>query len=304
MNLSDHLDKLKAFKVAASTGKLRDAARKLDLTQPSLTRLIQTLETSVGAKIFYRSKQGVSMTPAGELLYDYSCRMLKEIEDLEVKLQNPKDQMAGHIRVGSYESLSEYLWPNFVMNFKKSAPHIQLSIKTNGASHHLSLLQQGLLDIVVDAEPQISGDFVSWVLYEDKFNFYAKPGFLDSLEPELAKDIPLIYVPEAFDAEGKRIQHHLNEAGYFFKEMIELDSFTAVRTFCLQGWGVAVLPERLAKSHLQESQLQVVRLKSFSTHGFGGHSICATLRANRSEDARLRHLIKNLKSHFTHKNHT
>jgi len=297
MKLEDHLDKLRAFKVISETGKLRTAAAKLHLAQPSLTRLIQTLEEAAGAKLLYRSRQGVALTSAGNLLLSYASNVLHDLEDLEARLGNPSDQLAGHLKVGSYETLAEYLWPDFIASFKKTTPHLRLSIQTGG-TQNLSKLEQGTLDILVDAEPRIVGDFTSWMLFEDRFQFFAKGKENLPLDPDSIEEYPLIYVPGAFDQDNKSILQHLEEKGYTFKEKIELDSFTSVRTFCSKGLGIGVLPIRLAETILSHRQMAAVSLRGFPEKGFGRHSICATILSSRAEDPRLRYLVKQLREWF------
>lgn len=274
-------------------------AEKSNLTQPSLTRLIQTLEEASGEKLFHRSRQGVVLTEAGKLLYEFTILTLKGLEDLEERLKNPTAEFSGLIQVGSYESLAEYLWPDFLPFLKKKYPELKVSIKTNSRISHQDALASGQLDLLVDAEPRTVGDFTSWVLYEDRFNFYGKKDSVPlELSPDKTNSLSLIYCPNAFDSENKRILQHLEESGYHFKEKIELDSFPAVATFTKNGIGVGVLPQRLAESHLSSRHFSPVSLKGFSQKGFGVHSICATIRSASANDKRIRLLVKLLKERF------
>lgn len=79
MALADHLDKLKAFKVIIESGSMREAAAKLHVTQPSLSRLIQTLEETCGTKLLYRGRSGVLPTTAGKLLLAFADSTLKSL---------------------------------------------------------------------------------------------------------------------------------------------------------------------------------------------------------------------------------
>jgi DNA-binding transcriptional LysR family regulator len=297
MALTDHLDKLKAFRVIAEAQKLSEATKRLHMSQPSLTRLIQTLEGATGTKLFHRSRQGVALTRSGQLLLEYSISVLGKLEDLEQRLKNPDLERAGVLRIGSYESLAEYLWPEFVLFFMKISPELKLLIRTSGSFNHKQALESGELDVLVDAEPRVLGDIMSWTLYEDRFNFYGVMEKLPSnLSPESIGNLPLIFSPSAFDRDNKNILQHLEERGYFFKEKMELDSFCAVRTFCNTGMGLAVLPLRLAESSI--GALSQVSLKGFPQRGFGTHSICASVKSNRADDYRIRVLVKALRERF------
>lgn len=298
MNLADHLDKLHAFKVIAVSGKMRVAAKKLNVTQPSLTRLVQSLETATGANLFSRSRQGVVLTDAGQLLLTYTNSILKSLGDLEQMIKNPNDILAGHLRIGAYSSLAEYLWPDFILAFKKLAPNLRLSIHSSEVLSHKESLEQGKIDILVDAEPRLSEELISWELYEDRFNFYTAKKKIEILTPQSIGSLALIYSPLAFDRNNKKITQHLEEKGYFFNEIIELDSFTSVMAFAKKGLGLAVLPQRLAEVSTNGRQLHLFSLDNFSAKGFGIHNFTATIHESRKDDPRIRFLIRHLREWF------
>lgn len=124
MSLVEHLDKLKAFVVIAETGTLREASLRLHLTQPSLTRLIQTLESATGKTLLHRSRQGVSLTEAGQVILDFAKSTIKNLEDTEERLKSPSSHLAGLVRIGSYASLAEYFWPEFISTARKRHPEL------------------------------------------------------------------------------------------------------------------------------------------------------------------------------------
>lgn len=299
MTLLDHLDKLNAFKVIVESGTMIKAAKRLNMTQPSLSRLIQTLESASGKTLLTRGRQGVAPTRAGRHLMQFAGATLSELARLEARLSSPELETAGLVRIGSYETLAEYLWPEFIARFRRSHPEIQIALKTASSREHFRSLEDGELDILVDAEPRITGDFISWLLYEDRFGFYGHPKKVpQNLAPESSDKAPIIYCPQAFDRENKLIRQTLTERGYSFRESIELDSFTAVRTFARAGLGIGVLPLRLAEHGGAKSDLEPIELKGFSARGFGAHGIYATVRSNRADEPLVRLLVKALREDF------
>lgn len=295
MKLSDHLDKLRAFKVIVEAGTMREAAKRLHVTQPSLTKLIQNLELASGVTLLSRGRMGVAVTESGKHLLEYATLTLKGLEDVEQKLLNPGDGMAGHLRIGAYASLAEYLWPDFIPALKKKAPGLRLSIFTSEGSSHLQGLARGEIDILVDAEPRLTDGFLSWNLYEDRFNFYLSTAKAEKWSAQSIDTTPLIYSPNAFDHENRKILQHLEGNGYHFPEKLEFDSFMAVLAFARKGVGLAVLPNRLAETAVKAGQLRAVSLKKFPPKGFGSHHFAATIRESRKDDPRVRVVIKLLR---------
>jgi DNA-binding transcriptional LysR family regulator len=298
MNLEDHLDKLRAFKIILESGNMRQAAKKLNVTQPSLTRLVQTLESATCVSLLYRGRLGVTPTESGKLLLAYTNSILKSLDDLEEKIKNPTDELAGHLRICGHASQAEYLWPDFISAFKKKAPALRLSIHTSEMFHHQKALEVGEIDILVDTEARITGDLISWKLYEDRFNFYMPKSNIKEWTPETIDSLTLIYCPTAIDGDNKKITQHLEEKGYFFKEKIELDSFTSVIAFAKKGLGLAVLPQRLAENSIKSRLFQRTTLVNFSHKGFGVHHFTATIHESRKDDPRIRFLVRSLKDWF------
>lgn len=296
--LNDHLDKLHAFKVIVESGSLREASRRLNVTQPSLSKLLSTLEESSGCQLLSRSRNGVVPTEAGKLLNVYAHGVLKDLADLEQRLRHPSDSLAGHLKIGAFASLAEYLWPVFLPAFKKTHPSLKISILTTDPEDHQRSLRNGVIDVLVDSEPRLSDEIITWSLYEDRFNFYLKPGTNKIPEEHLTETMPLIYSPSAVDHENKSILQSLEERGYYFKERIELDSFMAVKAFARNGVGLAVLPQRVAEAPGENRQLDRLALKNFPVKGFGAHTFAASILESRKDDPRIRQFIRSLKNWF------
>ncbi len=85
-HLKDHVEKLFYFQVAAEKGSIHRAAVVLSITQSSLSTSIKVLEQSIGTLLFDRSPAGVKLTTDGKIVYEYSKKLSKEIQDLEMKL--------------------------------------------------------------------------------------------------------------------------------------------------------------------------------------------------------------------------
>lgn len=120
MKIYDHLDKLKILVAVVEQKKINAAAQSLNLSQPAVTRAIQTLEDAAGFPLLVRSREGVALTPAGAVVYENGARILKEVRDFMARAQQPADTLAGRLNIGTYETLAEYLWPEFIWPFSKS----------------------------------------------------------------------------------------------------------------------------------------------------------------------------------------
>ena len=93
---------LKYFMEIAEQKSMRKAAERLYVTQPNLTRAMQSLEEEMGTKLFLRSNHGVSLTTTGESLYFYAQSIVSQLDEIEsLKLKDKEyDQNKLALSVG------------------------------------------------------------------------------------------------------------------------------------------------------------------------------------------------------------
>ncbi len=82
------------FLTLADTGNLTRTAEKLYLAQPTLSKRLQNMESELGATLFLRSKQGVTLTPAGEEAQKVIQRTVQDFSTLREQLQLRKTPSA------------------------------------------------------------------------------------------------------------------------------------------------------------------------------------------------------------------
>ena len=93
-------EKLRLFHCVAEAGSFTEAARRLHMSQPALSRQILALEASLGAKLFHRHARGLAMTHEGEQLYRATHEMHERIDRTQQNIEflaRPADRRAsGH----------------------------------------------------------------------------------------------------------------------------------------------------------------------------------------------------------------
>ena len=87
---------LQIFLTLADTGNLTRTAEKLYLAQPTLSKRLQNMESELGATLFLRSKQGVTLTPAGEEAQKVIQRTVQDFSTLREQLTAEKKHHLRH----------------------------------------------------------------------------------------------------------------------------------------------------------------------------------------------------------------
>jgi DNA-binding transcriptional LysR family regulator len=125
------LYKLEIFNAVVQEGSFSRAAGRLYLTQPAVSQHMQSLESSLGTRLFKRERRGVQLTPAGEMLHDYTRCIMRLLAEAEGAITNVEQLDNGQIRIGATPGASTYLVPDWMRAFQNRFPHLSIVLLTD-----------------------------------------------------------------------------------------------------------------------------------------------------------------------------
>jgi DNA-binding transcriptional LysR family regulator len=150
---------LKYFEVIAAEGNLGRAAERLHRTQPALTKCIDRLEESLGARLFEKDGRGMRLTAAGQVLVKRTRQMGLMVEETAREMQDYAGGLRGKVRIGCLPTLAEHLMPHVFERLLAEAPAITVNLHVAMNDQLLTGLREGDLDLVVgpvvDSDPDI-----------------------------------------------------------------------------------------------------------------------------------------------------
>lgn len=173
----DHLDwnQLKAFLETAETGSLSAAARKLGLTQPTLSRQVAAIEKQLGATLFERVGKSMVVTGAGLALLDHARVMGAAAEDLQVAATGQSQAVDGIVCVSASEVVAACLLPRVLYRLRQQAPGIVIDVV---ASDALSDLRRREADIAIRHVRPDQPDLIGRWIREATASFYASKAWV------------------------------------------------------------------------------------------------------------------------------
>ena len=121
-------DDIRAFVAAAQSGSFGAAARRLRISQPTMTRRIDDLETRLGARLFDRGLRGVTLTRAGDMVYDRALSMQRASVDIERLALDSNSPEAGEVAVAAPEGVGGYFLGPEIADFLRENPAIRLAL--------------------------------------------------------------------------------------------------------------------------------------------------------------------------------
>lgn len=227
---------LKSFIAVAESKSFTNAAKRVHLTQSTVSQQIRRLEEELKCKIFVRDGKAVQMTLEGEKLLHYAnriCRLLAEAED-SLRL----DLEYGFVRIGVPEDIASVFIAPILAEFRKKYPKIQFSVASDLSKNLWSQFQSDDLDIafIKQRKGETSGvaswkEPLQWVDHSKIHNY--------ALET-----IPLV----AFSENGlyrNEMINYLDAKEKRWRISYESSSLASLVSAVSIGFGVTLLPKRV-----------------------------------------------------------
>ena len=236
----------RAFCATAETGSLSAAARKLGLTQPTLSRQVAALEAALGVSLFERIGKKLSLTGAGFGLLEHARAMAAAADAMALAAAGRSQDVSGRVTITATDAVSAYLLPGLITRIREKAPHITLAIV---ASDTISDIRRREADIAIRHVRPTEPELIARLVGEMTAHFYAaecwvaKNGMPESVA-ELCEADLLGFEPVEQFAE------HLRAAGI----PIAVDRFRVVSgnsvvlwEMVRQGVGVCMMLQEIAE---------------------------------------------------------
>lgn len=157
------LSTLKALVAAVEEGSLRAAARRVDVSQPAMTKMLRELEVELSATLLVRTSRGVIPTAQGKVLYEHSLRVLRELGSAAAEISQLGGTMSGQLTIGAVPLAVLLLIPETLRTFGGEFPDIRLRVSEELYTAQLQRLRSGEVDIAVGGIPDglSTGEFVT-----------------------------------------------------------------------------------------------------------------------------------------------
>jgi LysR family transcriptional regulator, hydrogen peroxide-inducible genes activator len=241
----------------ADTGKFGDAARQVNVSQPSLSAQIAEMEASLGVQLVERSRRGAMLTIAGQELVRRARNILREVEDLKAVARFGRAELSGRLRLGVLPTVGPYLLPLAASDLHKRFPELRLSVREERTVDLDEHLQSGEFDTIISSA--IDHENVHHeVLFSERLYICApaEDPLSQGEGPVRLKDLKghaLLTL-----GQGHRLNAIIRElaaaSGAIVSSEYEGTSLDAIRLMAEMGAGVAVLPSLYALSEARRNK--------------------------------------------------
>lgn len=286
---------LEMIRIIHEEGTLTGAAPRLFMSQPAVSRRLAKLEHRLGAKLFRRRAEGVTVTAEGRRVLESAERVLGEVARAEEEVRLLAQGQLGTIRVTTGCYMCYHWLPAIANAYARRYPRIELQLVPEATQDPFGALERSAADVaLVFSRPPVADSFEGTEIFRDELIALvaARHPLAEApyLAPEhFASEVRLCHYAEP--GRGILELEFLEPAGVRPKRTMELVVTPAVVEMARAGFGVAVVPRWILESVASLEDLRVLRL------GEGGlwRTWYATWLRFRSDEPALAALVQVLR---------
>ncbi|VWC58808.1 LysR substrate-binding domain-containing protein [Burkholderia lata] len=241
---------LAAFYETARQGSVTAAAKRLDVSQPTITSRIQQLERHYGVELFHRRGNRLDLSDAGASLMPMIGQMLQMENDIDFALRNERELHTGNLRVGTTGPF--YILPA-IAAFRRQYPAVKISIEIGNSQQVLDALVDFRCDVAVSSQRDDDPRFVRHTIANDPLVLVVHRSHRLAARESVALAAlagETLLLREAGSRTRALMEHVLKHAGIGPPaNAIELGSREAIREAVRHDMGCTLMPRGEVGAH-------------------------------------------------------
>ncbi len=281
---------LEYFISIAMSSNFRKAAQKLNISQPTLTSQVASLEESLGVQLFERSRAGTLLSPAGRELLPLAKQLLEQYQQVMDQADGNNKELRGTFKIGVSPTIGPYLFSKVLIELHRRYPQLKLHVR-EGVPQELEVgLDNGDYDFILTMLPMHSS--------ENR----VRPLFVEPISIVISEDNPLASksILEGKDLYNQDVltmdeRHHLHRQIATLCERYTAhaqrkfasNSLNTLKQMAIMNMGIAFMPGLYIAARVSpEDGLKVLQLKD--------ERIVRTHVASWRKNAPSRHLFQKI----------
>ncbi|MET3183367.1 UNVERIFIED_ORG: LysR family nitrogen assimilation transcriptional regulator [Variovorax guangxiensis] len=286
------LRQFKYFVAIVDCGSLSRAAQQLFIAQSALSKQMAELESELGTQLLLRSRNGVAMTEAGKVFYEYAQGITKQVRDARAAVHVAAESVSGSVVAALPQSVSPMIALPLMRAAARRYPDVVLHLNEELTGNMADQLLRGRVDVAMFSPAMPAEDIQFTPLVEEDFVFLDSPQSPHALPPgdvsiEQATARPLVWPAHAHGHCTRwLVDAVLERAGHSAAQVVaEINSVYTLKAAVEAGLGPTIMPLGLAQREVQEGRLVAHRIDLPSMHRTLGLCVSVHLPATNAKRA-------------------
>ncbi len=258
-------NQLKIFCMVTRQQSFSKAAKLLHMSQPAVSTHIKNLEEYYQGQLLTRTPQGVMLTKAGEVFYNYALKILDLQDEMEQQIETVFKHENNQVVIGASTTIGNVSLPCSIYLFKEQYPEVELCLNIANAEEVLSMVRSDVVDLGVVEGDSESSTLKAIHVTSDELVLIVPPqhpaeGDVISLQDFLKQ--PLI-MREDGSGTRKILESALARHGYSVNQLnviTEMKNIYAIKSAVEAGLGGSVMPLLAVRKEAYTGTLKVLRI--------------------------------------------
>ena len=231
---------IEVFNSIYKTGSVTAAAKLLNVSQPSVSKVLAHAEQQLGFRLFERIKMKLVPTPEANILFKHTSVMEDVLIDINQVSERLTEFPVDRVRVSCTPSLGIDFLPNAIAEFKVINPNVDFEISTLHYSYLRNNIKDTSLDLAI-AQDQIEDEEIGII--------DIKKGTFVILEPLNADRKKLPFIKLSINSPiGRKLNKYIEKEKLNIQSSITSDNFQMAASLVNNGIGYTILDEYTAKA--------------------------------------------------------
>ncbi|MBM4326758.1 MAG: LysR family transcriptional regulator [Deltaproteobacteria bacterium] len=291
MNLK-HLEIFHHFCLSRS---MKEAAKRLNVTQPAVSQQLKTFEEECGVKLFYREANQYKLTEMGETAFLLTKRIFARVGQIETLLSKERKGTQERLRIGSTKGYARTVMPDLVAEFQHQFPKVQVRLSEGNSADLIQRLRNRKEDLVVVKRTTYDSTLKAIPFARADFILVARPDHpLAQSETVSINDLSgeSLIIREHGSGSRDAILRKLNQFDVKPSVLVESESLSFILAYIELRMGVSFILSHEIEQELAAGILKQINLRE------GNISFHADILTRRDEplSVPMRYFIKIAKS--------
>lgn len=259
--------RLQVFHTVARLLSFTKAAETLHMTQPAVTFQIRQLEEHFNTRLFDRTHNRISLTAAGQRVFEYADRILSLYSEMDNRVRELTGDVSGILIIGASTTIAEYVLPGLLGEFQSRYKDVNVRLSVSNSLGVVHMVESNTVDVGIVESPVTNKNLAVEVCWHDELMFICPPGHPLAGKKEILP-AEIVGLPFLCREEGSGTREVINEylennkvSSQDINLCMEFGSPEAIKSAVEAGLGISIVSRATVGKELKLGTLVALPLK-------------------------------------------
>ncbi|MDH5612837.1 MAG: LysR family transcriptional regulator [Gammaproteobacteria bacterium] len=258
------IQNIRAFLAVSETASFSRAAERLHLTQPAISKRIQSMEQFLDISLFDRIGKSVQLTEAGQALIPGYRRILDELEESERIISNLRQTTRGHLRFATSHHIGLHRLPAVLRQFAKAYPEVDLELQFMDSEQACQQVLHGDIELGIVTLPTQADERLSLqTVWHDPMHCVVAADHPLAANEKISRK-QLLAQPSILPSTGTYTRALINRALQLDEQtsiLMETNYLETIKAMVQTGIGWGVIPDSMLDDSLQVIEMKTIKMQ-------------------------------------------